>query len=139
MEVSKRRLKVSDKEAWGKLLSQLNSNKKPLGEIRDLTNNSAFYGLVLENNKEIVGFGSISFFSSSFKGLTGVIEDIIVDKGYRGQGLGKELMKSLLQEANKRHAKLITLTSNPNRKKARAIYEKIGFELYDTGFFTKKL
>lgn len=139
MEITKRKLEEKDETRWKELLHQLNPSKVPLAKIKDLTENSNFYGLIIELEGKIVGFGSVSFFHSSFKGITGVIEDIIVDEKYRSKGLGKELMSSLLKEAEKRNAKVLTLTSNPNRKKARAIYEKLGFKLYDTGFFVKNL
>lgn len=73
------------------------------------------------------------------KGLTGVVEDVIVDEKYRGQGLGKMIMNKLLEVARENDLKQITLTSNPSRTVARKLYQDLGFELCDTGFFKKIL
>lgn len=64
------------------------------------------------------------------------IEDVIVSKEYRGQGIGKALVKAAVEhvkESGKPYR--IYLTSNPSRTAARNLYRSEGFEEYDTGVF----
>lgn len=133
-----RKLEVADEKAWEKLLKELSAEKIVQIGIRKLVSDPNFHGLVLEENDTAIGFGSISFYQSSFKGRVGVIEDIIVNKKFRGKGLGTMLFDALLKEGEARDVCYITLTSNPKKAKARAIYASRGFVLCDTGFFAKE-
>ena len=61
----------------------------------------------------------------------GFIGDVIVDKKYRGFGLGEKLMTTLIEMAKGLKVARINLTSNPsNSDRASAInlYEKLGFK-----------
>lgn len=138
MRFSSRKLQIGDVFKWKALLKELSTDKEPKGDIKNLVADPNFFGLVAETEGFVVGFGSISFYQSSIKGLVGVIEDIIVAKGYRQKGLGAFLFDSLLKEALDRDVNCITLTSSPERIKARELYESRGFALYDTGFFIKQ-
>ena len=64
------------------------------------------------------------------------IEDVIVHEAFRGQGIGKALVKAAVEhvkESGKPYR--IYLTSNPSRTAARNLYRSEGFEEYDTGVF----
>ena len=64
------------------------------------------------------------------------IEDVIVHEAFRGQGIGKALVKAAVEhvkESGKPYR--IYLTSNPSRTAARNLYSSEGFEEYDTGVF----
>lgn len=120
------------------LLKQLTDGKIYLNAqsiIDDLNCNC----LVLEEDNKIIGTATISFFVSPIKGLTGVIEDVVIDKDCRGRNLGKILIEELIKIAKHKKAKLITLTSSPKKENARKLYQSLGFELYDTGFFKLKI
>jgi RimJ/RimL family protein N-acetyltransferase len=55
--------------------------------------------------------------------------DISVSKGYRNEGIGKELLNSLIHEAKyKLKVKLLTLTVFENNKRGIAFYKKLGFK-----------
>lgn len=133
-----RRLEVTDEKKWKKLLKELSPKKNVQIEIEKLVSDPNFYGLVLEEEGEMIGFGSISFYHASLKGSVGVVEDIIVDSAFRSKGFGVKIFDALLEEGEKRNVNNITLTSNPERGKAREIYTSRGFILYETGFFVKK-
>lgn len=66
------------------------------------------------------------------------VESVVVDEAYRGQGLGKALMKKLVARARARHAKRVDLTSNPARTAANAMYQKLGFKKRDTNVYRLK-
>ena len=64
------------------------------------------------------------------------IEDVIVHDEFRGQGIGKALVKAAVSHVKKSGQPYrIYLTSNPSRTAARNLYRSEGFEEYDTGVF----
>jgi len=65
----------------------------------------------------------------------GVVEDVVVDKNYRRMGLGTKLMEKLLEKGKELKVFAVELTSNPQREGARRLYQKLGFELLETGVF----
>ena len=138
-ETNIREIDIRDEEQWKYLLLQLSPNKVPKLRLDWLRTDHNFFGIVIDVDGIAIGFGSISFFQSSLKGKAGVIEDIIVDKNYQGMGYGRKILRRLIEEAKKRMADLIVLTSNPSREIARGLYESEGFSIYSTGFFTLQL
>jgi GNAT superfamily N-acetyltransferase len=64
------------------------------------------------------------------------IEDVIVHDAFRGQGIGKALVKAAVSHVKQSGQPYrIYLTSNPSRTTARNLYRSEGFEEYDTGVF----
>ena len=64
------------------------------------------------------------------------IEDVIVHNEFRGQGIGKALVRAAVdyvKESGQPYR--IYLTSNPSRTAARNLYRSEGFEEYNTGVF----
>ena len=66
------------------------------------------------------------------------IEDVIVDPEFRGQGVGRSLVRAAVAHAEaKEERPAVYLTSNPSRVAARHLYKSEGFEEYETGVFRK--
>lgn len=64
------------------------------------------------------------------------IEDVVVDEKFRGQGIGRALVRAAVEYAKaKEESPAVYLTSNPSRVSARALYRSEGFEEYETGVF----
>ena len=63
-----------------------------------------------------------------------VIEDVIVKDGLRGKGIGKKLMKSLDEFAEKKQCAYAILVSSDFRKNAHKLYENMGFNDSVRGF-----
>ena len=63
------------------------------------------------------------------------IEDVVVDTGARGHGVGELLNRAALDEARTRGAKDVSLTSRPSREAANRLYQRIGFEPRDTNVY----
>jgi GNAT superfamily N-acetyltransferase len=59
----------------------------------------------------------------------------VVDEAARGLHIGAALVERAKDEAVLLGAKKLYLTSNPSRKAAHALYNKCGFEVYDTAVF----
>jgi ribosomal protein S18 acetylase RimI-like enzyme len=72
-------------------------------------------------------------------GLKAWIEDVVVDGGARGQGVGEALSAAALEEARRRGAKDVSLTSRPFREAANRLYQRLGFQPYETNVYRFKL
>ena len=72
-------------------------------------------------------------------GLRSIIEDVIVDKDARRQGMGEALMRYAIDLAREMGADGVSLTSNPKREAANALYRSMGFELRHTNPYFYKI
>ena len=117
-------------------MSQLSSSRLPINEteLRSVLNNPASEVVILKHNKSIIGTGSI-FFGQTLYGVWAFIEDVVVDKDYRGQGLGEGIMLALIKRAKNRKIEGIRLTSRPERVAANRLYKKLGFKLKRTNYY----
>ncbi len=55
--------------------------------------------------------------------------------GRPGQGIGEALNRAAIDEARRRGAKDVSLTSRPKREAANRLYQRIGFEIYETNVY----
>lgn len=60
-------------------------------------------------------------------GRVAMIENVIVDPGARGQGIGAAMMRWAIEEARRQGCFRVQLTSNKVRAKAHAFYARLGF------------
>ena len=58
---------------------------------------------------------------------TAELKALYLDKRYRGQGFGKRLIDTVIEEAGMRGFKTVVLDSMKRYKDARRLYEKCGF------------
>ena len=93
----------------------------------------------MEDDGRIIGFAALIVHPVPTKGLVARVEDVVLDKEYRGRGLGKKIMEDLIEIAKSLKIQIIILTSNPKRIPARNLYESLGFNLIDTGVFLLKI
>ena len=68
-------------------------------------------------------------------GLKAWIEDVVVDGDARGHGVGEALNRAALDEARRRGAKEVDLTSRPSREDANRLYVRLGFEARQTNVY----
>ena len=94
--------------------------------------------LILARNSgvdgEIVGAGTLGIFRTP-SGTHAHVEDIIVDESMRGQGIGEALVSHLLKIAHEMGLKGVSLTCNPSRVAANALYQKMGFKKWETNVY----
>ena len=85
--------------------------------------------IVAENDGEIIGTLQITFTPSiSFQGgKRATVESVRVDEKYRGQGIGKELMRWAINRARAENCFAMQLTTNADRTDAHRFYENLGF------------
>src|SRR3989344_3266373 len=117
-----------------KLLSQLRENPQSpgkLSELRDIVSNKNVIMMVVLDEGRVVGMATLYILQVMGKRKS-IVEDVVVDSGYRGRGLGKKLMRSLIVAARSKGVKGVKLTSRPARKAANELYKKLGFRLHNT-------
>jgi ribosomal protein S18 acetylase RimI-like enzyme len=74
----------------------------------------------------------------TFRLPTGVrawIEDVVVDTGSRGRGVGEALTQAAIELAADRGAQTVDLTSRPSREAANRLYRRMGFEPRETNVY----
>ncbi len=67
------------------------------------------------------------------------IEDLVVDEGNRGQGVGKELVNACLNVARERGAGVVELQSARRREVANRLYPRLGFERRESNVYRMML
>jgi len=63
------------------------------------------------------------------------IEDVVVDEGARGRGVGTALVREALRLAADYGARTVELTSRPSRTAANRLYQRLGFERRETSVY----
>jgi ribosomal protein S18 acetylase RimI-like enzyme len=61
-----------------------------------------YWAFVAEVNNAIVGFALCYLRYSTWKGQRCYLEDIIVNEAYRGKGIGKQLMETVIADAKQK-------------------------------------
>jgi len=73
------------------------------------------------------------------EGIIAQIEDVVTDESQRGKGFGRMISEKLIERARARGARAIQLSSRVDRVVANALYQKLGFEQYETNSYRMKL
>ena len=119
------------------LFEQLNASISQLDALEVVnTNETIFY--VCQHQNEIVGMALMATYKV-ISGHKGMIEDVVVNEGYRGKGIGKKLIQELLEEAGRLNLSEILLFSGHHRKVAVNLYKSLGFQLKDSGLYRLQL
>lgn len=86
--------------------------------------------IVAERDGEIVGMLQLTFTPSiSFQGgKRATVESVRTDSKYRGQGIGKEMMRWAINRAREEGCISMQLTTNSERTEAHRFYENLGFK-----------
>jgi ribosomal protein S18 acetylase RimI-like enzyme len=84
--------------------------------------------LVLKKEEKVIGMVSLLYSISTALGAkVAILEDMIISKEYRGQGLGSKLLTEAIRFANERGCMRITLLTDYNNDPAITFYKKFGF------------
>lgn len=68
-------------------------------------------------------------------GVRAWVEDVVVDAGCRGQGIGAALIEASLALADELGARTVDLTSRPGREDANRLYRRLGFVERETNVY----
>jgi ribosomal protein S18 acetylase RimI-like enzyme len=120
--------------AFDRLIPQLSSSNPPpsreaLEEVVGDRGNTLF--VARDDAGAVVGTLTLATFRIP-TAIRAWIEDVVADSAAAGQGIGKALSLAALEEARRRGAKTVELTSRPSREAANHIYRSLGFQPRDT-------
>lgn len=122
--------------ALASLLHQLDPSR-PLptaSRLRALLADEAVTLLLAWDGPAIVGTATVSRYRTPVVDKA-VVEDVVVDEGARGRGIGEALVKACLDVARGGGAEMVELQSASSREAANRLYQKLGFERRDTNFY----
>lgn len=88
--------------------------------------------------KHVLGMATLVVYES-LSGTHTVVEDVVVDKSARRQGIATELLTKAISTAKESNAKFVDLTSRPSRVEANELYKKLGFSLRETNVYRYEL
>jgi ribosomal protein S18 acetylase RimI-like enzyme len=123
-------------DACRTLIPQLSSsNPAPTREeLTEIISSPATILLVARVDGRIAGILTLATFRIP-TGIRAWIEDVVVDESARGYGVGQALNLTAIEEARKRGAITVDLTSRPSREAANRLYQRIGFEARSTNVY----
>lgn len=85
--------------------------------------------MVAEVNGKVVGICTAQLLVSTAEGgLSALIEDLVVDNGFRGRGIGKGLLLSVESWAVEKGARRLELRADRSNTAALAFYEKMNWQ-----------
>jgi ribosomal protein S18 acetylase RimI-like enzyme len=122
--------------AVGRLLPQLSGSAARPGveELARVVGHQAITLLVARSGGVVVGMLTLVTFPVP-SGLRARIEDVVVDRDARGQGVGTALTREALRLASEQGARSVDLTSRATRVAANRLYRRLGFELRDSNVY----
>lgn len=123
-------------EALQRLVPQLGPHKTPptADELTQLIESDASTLLVARvpgESGRIVGLACLTIYRVP-TGVRSILEDVVVDEGMRGRGIGEALVRAAIERARAAGANGVALTSNPAREVANRLYQSMGFVLRKT-------
>ena len=123
-------------EAFQRLIPQLSSSSPPprRDELAAIVGSAGCALFVARVDRRIAGTLTLATYRIP-TGLKAWIEDVVVDDAARGHGVGEALSRAAVDEARRRGAKDVSLTSRPSRESANRLYQRIGFQRRDTNFY----
>ena len=122
--------------AFAYLIPQLSSSNPPPSreELTEMVQSPATLVLIARVDGRIAGSLTLAMFRIP-TGLRAWIEDVVVDGEARGNGVGEALNLFAIEEARKRGAVTVDLTSRPSREAANRLYQRLGFVARDTNAY----
>jgi GNAT superfamily N-acetyltransferase len=82
----------------------------------------------------LAGIGVLNIVQT-LSSCVGDIDDVVVSKDYRGQGVGRTLMEAIISVAKDKGATRLRLTSAARRVEANGLYQSLGFKLRETNSY----
>ena len=128
------------KEEFKKFDKTLNLNwtysKKAKKYFRERVTKRNGFVEIVENNGKIIGYlcGGISeqlFYFYRQKAKHAELENMMIDKKFRGKNLGTKLSKNFMKWCEKNKIDYISVDASAGNEKTLNFYRKLGFKDYD--------
>ena len=122
--------------ALERLVPQLSRSSPPPSatELHEIVGNPNTALFVARVAGAIVGTLTLALYRIP-TGLKAWIDDVVVDAAASRRGIGEALNRAALDEARRRGAKAVDLTSRPEREAANRLYQRIGFAPRSTNVY----
>lgn len=123
-------------ESLNLLLPQLSTTAKPLTQeaFERLVTSTNSHLYFIQLNERIIGMCTLALYEIP-TGCRAWIEDVVVDKEFRGMKFGKLLIERVIEDAKRFAPCTMMLTSRPSRVAANKLYQSIGFEPKETNVY----
>lgn len=95
--------------------------------------------LVASENGVIVAVAAVILYTTPVWVKKARIEDVVVDEGARGRGIGEALVKECLNVARQHGARVVELQSARRREVANRLYPRLGFERRESNVYRMTL
>ena len=122
-------------ESLARLLPQLNPRLPvpDMDRLRRLLADPAVTLLVARDGDEIVGTTTVVVYTTPFW-IKARLDEVVVDAGARGKGVGEALVKAALEVGREQGAQVAELQSGRGeaRVAAHRLYERLGFQIRDS-------
>ena len=125
--------------AFERLIPQLNPRYPP-PPFEALVSMLSSEGIVVflawdgPGESEIIGTATLITYETP-TGQHGWIEDVVVSRTSRRQGVGRALTQACLDKAQSLGLSEVNLTSRPERQAANRLYQEMGFEQRETNVY----
>ncbi|MFW5714159.1 MAG: GNAT family N-acetyltransferase [Brevefilum sp.] len=125
--------------AFEHLIPQLTQHSSPpskdmLTQMADSDQVFVFLAREGDYKGRILGSATLATFITP-TGRHGWIEDVVVDREARRQGIGRALTEACLKKAREIGLQEVNLTSRPSREAANALYQEMGFAQRETNVY----
>ena len=129
-------LKPGCLENINNLLSQLSDSVHTISEeeLNTLLSSSQSHLYALEYDEKFIGMVTLCIYQCP-TGWKAWIEDVVVDRNYRGKGYGKLMIEKVIEQCRNRGNVTLMLTSRPSRVVANQLYRSLGFETRETNVY----
>lgn len=122
-------------EALGRLLPQLTDHAPPTAtDIQIMLANPGCTLLLARADSVIVGAATLTIYRIP-TGIRARVDDVVVDESARGQGIGEALMQACIETARTAEAESLVLSSGASRTAANRLYQKLGFERWESNHY----
>jgi ribosomal protein S18 acetylase RimI-like enzyme len=125
--------------AVARLVGQLSSSAlaPSRAELEEIVASPATRLLVArDDGGAVAGTLTLALFRTPTR-LRAWIEDVVVEEGARGQGIGGALTSEALRLATDAGARSVDLTSRADREAANRLYERLGFRRRETNVYRR--
>jgi ribosomal protein S18 acetylase RimI-like enzyme len=86
--------------------------------------------LVADDNGHVIGYAYAAvegFDFMALRGPAGVLNDVIVDRGHRGRGVGRRLVEAILADLKARGTPRVVLFTAVQNEPAQRLFASVGF------------
>ena len=121
-----------------KLADHIQPGMKPKADVENLKRygpfgTRMFQALIATRDGRPVGCCVYSYMFSGWRGKPGLfIQDLFVEHSERGNGLGKALLKALIEQESLNDCSFIQLEVEKNNASGLGFYERLGFKKHDS-------